>query len=85
MTKLTLDRVPPRAKSALAAFALAVASLFELGAKGTGGMNIWPVVGIVAVLIVAFLASRFVRGDPYYERNAGRDRRDSGATPLDVD
>lgn len=70
------------ARSVPAVLALAVASLFALGAEKTGGTNVvWPIVGIVAALIIIYVVSRFVRGDPDYEKNAERDRRDSGAVP----
>lgn len=42
----------------------------------------WPLVGIASVLIVAFILSKLVRGDPYYDRNAGRDQRDRGGAPF---
>lgn len=79
MTKI--DRMASRTRPAFAVFAVAGASLLAIGAKGTGGVNVWPVVGIVAVLLVAFIASRLVRGDPYYDQHASRDRRDNGAIP----
>lgn len=52
---------------------------------GQEAFNVWPLVGILAVFAVAFIVSRFVRGDPYYDRNAGRDRRDSGGAPVPFD
>ncbi len=85
MAKLAIDRASGRARPVAAVFALAGASLFELGAKGSGGMNVWPIVGIAAVLLAAFIASKFVRGDPYYDRNASNDRRESGPAPWGGD
>jgi hypothetical protein len=79
MTGRILSRNLKRSPSALAVLALAAASLFETGAKGPG--LFWPIVGIATVFIVAFIISKFVRGDPYYEQNASRDRRESGPVP----
>jgi hypothetical protein len=79
MTELIAQRHLKRAPSAFAMLALAAASLLETGAKGPG--LFWPVVGIASVFIVAFIISKFVRGDPYYEQNASRDRRESGPVP----
>jgi hypothetical protein len=79
MTELILSRKFKRTPSALAVLALGAASLLETGAKGPG--LFWPIVGIATVFIVAFIISKFVRGDPYYEQNANRDRRESGPVP----
>jgi hypothetical protein len=79
MLKLVSKRRFGAAPARFGAFALAAMSLLETGAKGPG--LFWPIVGIAAIFVVALIIARFVRGDPYYERNAGRDRRDSGPVP----
>lgn len=56
--------------------------LAALHLSGQKGMNFWPLIGIVSVFVAAFIISKFVRGDPYYDRNASRDRRESGPAPY---
>ena len=60
----------------------AVAALSGAAFTATGGDGMpaifWPFVGIVLILGIAVVLSRVVRGDPYYDQNASKDRRDAG-------
>lgn len=83
MINLVTHRPRGAAPARFGVLALAAASLLDTGSAGPG--LFWPIIGIAAIFVVALLIARFVHGDPYYERNAGRDRRDTSPVPWGND
>jgi hypothetical protein len=80
MSKLVSSRMFDGSPSRLQTSPVAVITSLAAAAGGPG--IFWPIVGIASVFIIAFVLSKVVRGDPYYERNAGRERRDVGGAPM---